>query len=128
MPTEFKKLPDEPIVIVTLPIDYNLSVELPKMMPVYMNFLNSATTPVYWIVDARNSPLGVEEIVRGAELVARGEHPLYHHPNIRKVIYVTSNKIMKLAVAGMENEIFGSLAIKLFDNLDDALKFARENK
>jgi hypothetical protein len=125
MPTEFKKLPDEPIVIVTLPTDYNLAVELPKIMPVYMNFLNSATTPVFWIVDARNSPLGVEEIVRGAELVARGEHPLYHHPNIRKVIYVTSNKIMKLAVAGMENEIFGNLTIKVFDDLDEALKFVR---
>jgi len=111
MPTEFKKLPDEPIVIVTLPTDYNLSVELPKVMPVYMNFLNSATTPVFWIVDARNSPLSGEEIVRGAELVARGEHPLYHHPNIRKVIYVTSNKIMKMAVADM----------------DEALNFSREN-
>ena len=128
MPTEFKKLPDEPIVIVTLPTDYNLSVELPKVMPVYMNFLNSATTPVFWIVDARNSPLSGEEIVRGAELVARGEHPLYHHPNIRKVIYVTSNKIMKMAVAGMENEVFGGLTIKVFDDLDEALKFARENK
>ncbi len=128
MPTEFKKLPDEAIVIVTLPNDYNLAAELPVVMPKYLSFLDSTPTPVYWIVDARNAPLKVEEIVFGASLVASGEHPLYRHQNIRQVIYVTSNEIMKLAAKGMQNEVFGRISIKLFDDLDEALKYTRENK
>lgn len=127
MPTAFKKLENEPIVIVTLPTDYNLAAELPKVMPQYISFLNSATEPVYWIVDARNSSLTVEEIVLGASLVARGEHPLYHHPNIREVIYVTSSQIMKLAAEGLKGEAFGRVNIKLFDDLDQAMDYIHNN-
>jgi hypothetical protein len=128
MPTEFKKLDNEPIVVVTLPKEYNLAAELPKLLPRYLSLLDASPEQLYWIVDARNSPLTMEEIVTGASLVARGEHPLYHHPNIRQVIYVTSNQIMRLAAEGMKNEVFGRVNIKLFDDLDEALTYTRENK
>lgn len=128
MPTVFKKLENEPIVIVTLPTEYNLAVELPKLMPKYISLLNAATEPVYWIVDARDSSLKVDEIILGASLVARGEHPLYHHPNIREVIYVTSSRIMKLAAEGLKGDAFGHVNIKLFDDLDQALEYIRQNK
>jgi hypothetical protein len=128
MPTEFKKLDNEPIVVVTLPKDYDLAAELPVQLPKYISMLDAAPEPVYWIVDARNSSLGVEEIITGASLVASGKHPLYHHPNIRQVIYVTSSRIMKLAAEGLQSESFGHIAIKLFDDLDEALKYTRANK
>jgi hypothetical protein len=128
MPTVFKKLDDEPIVIVTLPTEYNLAAELPKLMPRYISLLETAAEPVYWIVDARNSSLSVDEIILGASLVARGEHPLYHHRNIREVIYVTSNQIMKLAAEGMKGDAFGHVNIKLFDDLGQALDYVRQKK
>jgi hypothetical protein len=128
MPTAFKKLENEPIVIITLPTDYNLAAELPKLMPQYINLLNAATEPVYWVVDARNSSLTVEEIILGASLLARGEHPLYHHPNIREVIYVTSSQIMKLAADGMKGDSFGNVNIKMFDDLDQAMDYIHKNK
>jgi hypothetical protein len=127
MPTVFKKLENEPVVIVTLPSEYNLAAELPKLMPKYISLLDAATEPVYWIVDARDSALKVEEIILGASLVARGEHPLYHHPNIRQVIYVTSNQIMKLAAEGMKGDSFGHVNIKLFDDLDQVMDFIHKN-
>ena len=128
MPTEFKKLDHEPIVIVTLPQQYDLAAELPTLLPKYISMLDAAPEPLYWIVDARNSPLTVEEIITGASLVAKGQHPLYHHPNIRQVIYITSNSMMKLAAKGLNHAAFGHVNIKVFDSLDAALKFARENK
>jgi hypothetical protein len=128
MPTVFKKLENESVVVVTLPKEYNLTTELPVQLPKYLSLLDAATEPLYWIVDARNSPLSVEEIVFGASLVARGEHPLYHHRNIRQVIYVTSNKIMRLAAEGMQGDAFGHVNIKLFDDLDEALQYTRKNK
>jgi len=128
MPTKFQKLPNEPVVVVTLPKVYNLAAELPVLMPQYMELLNSSKTTLFWIVDARESSLSVDEIVTGASLVARGEHPLYRHPNIRQVIYVTTSEIMKLAITGMQTEAFGKLQIKLFDDLDEALAYTRKNK
>jgi hypothetical protein len=128
MPTTFKKLDNEPVVIVTLPKEYNLAAELPVQLPKYIGMLDAATEPVYWIVDARSSSLKVDEIIVGASLVARGAHPLYHHRNIRQVIYVTSSQIMKLGIEGLKDETFGNVNIRIFDDLDEALKYTRQNK
>lgn len=128
MTSTYKKLPNEPIVIVTLPANYNLIAELPVVMPKYLQELESFQEPVFWIVDAREAPFTVEDIVTGAELVSKGQHPLYKHPKIRQVIYITTSLMAKLAAEGMGSEQFGKIAIKLFDNLDLALEFARENR
>jgi hypothetical protein len=96
-------------------------------MPKYLSMLDAAPEPVYWIVDARNSSLKVDEIILGASLVARGEHPLYHHRNIRQVIYVTSSQIMKLAAEGLSADAFGNVNIKLFDDLDQAMEYVHQN-
>jgi hypothetical protein len=128
MPAIFKKLENEPVVIITLPSEYNLAVELPKSMPKYLGLLDAATEPLYWIVDASQAALKAEEIILGTSLVARGERPLYRHPNIRQVIYVTTSHIMKLAAEGLKGNAFGHVNIKLFDDLDQALEYTRQKK
>lgn len=128
MTSTYKKLPNEPIVIVTLPANYNLVAELPVVMPKYLQELETFQEPVFWIVDAREAPFSVEDIITGAELVAKGQHPLYKHPKIRQVIYITTSLMLKLAAEGMGSDQFGKIAIKLFDDLELGLKFARENR
>ncbi len=128
MASNYKKLPNEPIVIVTLPKDYDLKADLPKTLPTYLKELSSFKEPVFWIVDASVAPLTVTDLSVGAGMVARGEHPLYKHPNIRQVIYVTTSSLLKLAADGMGTEKFNKIAIKLFDNVDAALAFCRESQ
>jgi hypothetical protein len=128
MPASFKKLENEPVVIITLPSEYNLAAELPKSMPKYLSLLDAASEPLYWIVDASHAALKADEIILGTSLVARGEHPLYRHPNIRQVIYVTTSNIMKLAAEGLKGNAFGHVNIKLFDDLNQALEYTRQKK
>jgi len=128
MLAEVKKLPDEPIVLVTLPKGYDLKANLSQSIPGYLRLLETFDTPVFWIVDASAVDMKVDELMIGATLVARGEHPLYHHPKIRQVIYVTSSELMKAAAAGMQDEVFGQVNIKLFDNVQDALSYARSSR
>lgn len=127
MPAKYHKYADEPIVLVTLPTNYNLQKELPQVLPFYLSQLDSFDGQVYWLVDAREASLNVEEIMVGANLVARGQHPLYHHANIREVIYITSSEIMKLAADGLRHQAFGRVKIKVYDDLDEALKYVRES-
>jgi hypothetical protein len=125
MSSEFQQLPNEPIVIVTLHKGYDLRAELPVTLPGYLKFLDAAPNPVFWIVDARDSNMTLEDVQQGASLVARGTHPLYLHPKIRQVIYITSSQLLRMAAVGMQSDIFGKVNIKLFDNLDEALQFVR---
>ena len=128
MASVYKKLPDEPIVIITLSEDYDLKSDLPKTLPRYLKELSTFKEPVFWVVDASVAPITVNDLIVGTEMVARGEHPLYKHPNIRQVVYVTTSDLLKLAAEGMGSEKFDKIAIKLCDDLDAALAFCREAK
>jgi len=128
MATGFTKLENEPVVIITWPSEYNLAAELPKSMPKYIHLLDAATEPIYWIVDATQAAFKADEIILGTSLLTHGEHPLYHHPNIRQVIYITTSNIMKLAAEGLKGNAFGHVDIKIFDDLDQALEYTRQKK
>ena len=60
-----------------------------------------------------------------ASLAARGKNPIFHHPNILGVIYVTQSALSTLGAKGMKSDSFGNLDIKVFGTLDEALAHVR---
>lgn len=125
MSTNVQKLQDEPIVVVSLGADYDVLSELPKAVPGYLKLLDTLDEPVVWIVDLSQVVLDIEGITIGANMLARSENPLYHHPQILRVIYVTASPVIQAAVRGMTSQTFGHVKISATDTLDDALVEAR---
>lgn len=127
MPSQIEKLLNEPIVVVHLSSDYDVKTELPQSVPEYLKLLNTLADPVFWIVDLSAVVLDMEGIIFGANMLARSENPLYHHPNVCQVIYVTTNPTLRAAVEGMTSRLFGRVAITAVNTLDEALMLARAN-
>jgi hypothetical protein len=125
MSTSVTKLPDEPIVVVSLGADYNLRTELPKAVPQYLEMLAHYDEPVFWIVDLSAVLLSVEDVVFGANMLARSENPLYHHPKVREVVYVTPVDALQAAAQGMDSRAFGHVKISVTNTLDEALAQVR---
>lgn len=125
MPAQVKHYSDEPIVVITLPADYNLLTDLPKAVPEYLKLVDALAEPVFWIVDASAIKFTVQEITTGANLLTRSENPLYHHPKIRTVIYVTPNEALQAAAQGLSSEAFGRVAMRVMSTLDEALEYVR---
>jgi hypothetical protein len=127
MSVTLKQFPDEPIVMQTMSPDYQLLVEFPQDHPKLYALLEQLSHPVFWIVDiSAVTELSIEDLLKGTELVATGDKPLYRHRNIREVIYVSDRNMIKMAASGLGHNNLGNIKIQVFDNLEIALKYVRE--
>jgi hypothetical protein len=127
MPSTVEKFPNEPIIIQTMSPDYQLRLEMPKVYPSLREILDQQAEPVFWVVNiSAVLQITVEDLLIGTEMVAQGEKALYRHPNIREVLYVSTNPMIQLAVEGVRSDSFGNLKVLIFENLETALRYARE--
>jgi hypothetical protein len=127
VPNTVQKLPNEPIVLDKVSADYRLSVELPIGISKLFEVADGLTEPVFWIVDVSEvQDMTIEDILTGTELLIKGKKPLYRHPNIREVLYISTSRLIRMAAAGLISEVFGNLKIRVFENLESALQYARK--
>ena len=117
---------NEGILLTTLNEDFNVGQEMPAFMDEARTILDQSNQSQSYIIDFKRS-FDMGDIISGTSAVARGSAALFHHPQIKKVLFVTNDKALKLAAAGMKSKIFGGINVEVFENLDDALGFARSN-
>jgi hypothetical protein len=51
---------------------------------------------------------------------------LLTHPLMKEFLVVTNVKLVELAAKGLSSDIFGNVAVQVFETLEDALAYARE--
>ena len=90
-------------------------------------FLESINEPMYWITDLRAVAITMNSIMEGSSQGARGEEPFWHHPLIIEMLFISDNKVIKVAAKGLNTVSFGNLSVKVFDTLEDALAYCRSH-
>ncbi len=120
-------LPGEPIIVVTLFEGFDFGSELTASAGRTYELLQQAVRPVFLIDDLLQVDMDLDELTVAASFTSRGEHPIYHHPNLRAVLFVTNSDMVRLAVKGLMSDTFGNVNAHLFNTLDDALRYARSN-
>jgi len=123
-----EKLPGEPIVLFTALEGYRISADLPASIEAAVTLINRQSQPVYYIQNLVQMAADMNEVALAANMLARNESPLYHHPNIGLVIVVTGDPTIKMAFQGMHSQMYGNLESASFDTLDEALEFARSGQ
>ncbi|MGF1506973.1 MAG: hypothetical protein ACFB51_17840 [Anaerolineae bacterium] len=121
------QLENPPVVVFQGNEDY-LASELDSALGQLIDMLEAHAAPVYHIVDlSLVPPVNVDDTVIGANAAARGPNPVMHHPMIKKIIYVTRDDFLKAALQGLDSEVFGHVKVVVFDSLEAALAFIRED-
>ncbi|MBN1310287.1 MAG: hypothetical protein JXB30_02630 [Anaerolineae bacterium] len=119
------KLPDEPVVVVTLLKGYDYGDDMIESNKPSFTLLDSQDKPVFWILDMRQARIGFGEVVASANMMTRGEEPLWKHPMIRETVIVSDAQMVKLAAKGLSSDVFGNLSIKVFGTVEEALDYVR---
>lgn len=120
------KLENEPVIVHTLQDGYSVAQEGAAAVDSINSLLNSQPEPVYLILNPGSVRLALDDIVVGANLVARGASAIVSHPNARETLVIASSGLIKLAAKGLDSEIFGNVALKVFGTLDEALAYCRQ--
>lgn len=128
MHSQVQKLPGEPLFIEIMPEGYDLFTDLEGDIAVMIGLLDVQPEPVDWIVDLQALTFTMDEVLMAASKLARGDNPAYHHPNLRQMVFVTTDKFLEIAAKGMDSEVFGNLSILVFTRMDEALQYVRSNR
>ncbi|MBI5958792.1 MAG: hypothetical protein HY866_08660 [Chloroflexi bacterium] len=121
-----EQLKDQPIVIFTAAPEFNISQHLIAANHDAGKVISSQNQAVFYIQDLRQMrPPTMDELMFAADLLARSHNALYHHPQIRREITVTSNMALRMSLEGMNSEIFGNVDSLIVETLEEALEYAR---
>ena len=113
-------LPEEPILIGTINDSFSLRDDLDPFLNELASILVALDQPVYYIHNVLDFKVNVfQDFLVAASKTFRGETSIINHPNLIPVI-VTTDQLMKLAIKGINSEIFGNLDFPVFETLEEA--------
>lgn len=126
-------VPDEPILIFGAYKEYSLAEDQPQAGAEVQQYLDQASEPLYHILDITEASLSLDDVILAANFGARGQNnsakgqhgPVWKHPNIQELIFVTNKKLVNLAVRGLDSLMFGNIQAKVFYTQEEALEYIR---
>lgn len=123
-----RKLPDEPIVIVSF-AEFDPDPLRSESLDLQIAaFLDTVSTPVFLVLDMTGHSQSLDDMVLGFAEAIRGDNPVLKHPNLREIVQVASDMVFERVAEGMDNELFGNIKVRSFDTLEDALAYARATR
>lgn len=88
--------------------------------------LSAQQEPVFYILDlSRLRTISMEGVMKSAEAASQSPNSNLRHPMNRCNIMVSKESIIQLAAKGMSSPKFGNIEIKLFETLDEALEYVK---
>ncbi|MBE2267424.1 MAG: hypothetical protein IAE80_04270 [Anaerolinea sp.] len=120
-PYTYQFLDDAPIVVFTPNADYRIGTDHAASTKALLDILDQSARPLVYIADLQGLRYDIDEIMAGASTVSRGKNPTYHHPNMKKLIVVTTDDGLIQSYQGLDNPIFGNVHAYIYSTLDDAL-------
>jgi hypothetical protein len=128
---KFVYRPNDASVVVMFMPSHNFATDAPATNALARQMLDSVDEPIYWILDftrvifPEKLSMTLEEGIFATNLA---NVEVWHHRNIRQVVFVADNEIMRAAAEGLNSPSFGNLNVKVFAKLDDALAYARSHR
>jgi hypothetical protein len=117
-----KKMESESAILIQFHADFDAHTEAQKAFEAGAKLLSEQTEPVFMIWDVRQSVSDLQSIMEGANVSRTNAS----HPNERGSIVITDNPAVKVAMQGMNSEIYGNVVIPVFEEIDEALAYVRQ--
>jgi hypothetical protein len=121
-----ERLPDEPIILHNILSEWNVSRDITNSIDECVRLLDAAVEPIYFItIMADDVPINFHDLLVASTRIARGSNALMHHRNLKQYLVVTRFAPVKMAVRGLNSEVFGNVPTVAFDTLEEALAYIR---
>jgi len=120
-----ERLPDEPILMITLGKDYQVGRDTPEYMKAIADNIGPDETGLFVIYDLREMKMTFGDLVyvMGNQLEKRPG--LMTDPRLNTIV-IGSTELVKLGIQAFEQEQYGKNKFPLFISIDEGLKYARE--
>jgi hypothetical protein len=121
-----EKLPNEAIIVYTQGPATHETQGIVETLDDIAHFLNAQSDAVFLIWNVGGMSIDMDDLIQSASKAGRGSNAVLHHSRVRENVYVVSNRMVRLAIKGLESATFGRAKVIQFDTLDEALSYCRE--
>ncbi len=121
----FELLQEPRVLLFTTTEAYSVADHLTTTNRTLIEYLDAQDEPIPVIIDALLVSIGLDDVISGATQVARGATAPYHHPKLKKLVLVSTDKLLVLSYRGLNSPIFGNIDVKTCTTLEDAMNFVR---
>lgn len=122
-----KHFEDEPILMMTIHSEYRVSEHQANSDADARAILDTVDAPQYVITDLTALHFSLDDIIRGTNTATLTQDAVWKHPNIKKLIFVSPKRIIHLAAKGLNSASFGSLQAYIFNTVDEAIMWIRND-
>ena len=118
-------LPGEPILLATLPSDFDLSKDTIAFADVCLETLDESTEPLILILDITQASGKFSDFLPAMADVRAGRRVVLRHPQLREVIVVSTRNVVRLVCKALKSRENGHINIVVVDTVEEALELAR---
>lgn len=116
-------LPGEPVIFSVLHKDYVPERDYPLSSRESFAILNQASEPVFFVIDMSVLLLDLDDLTQAASMITDAAAGSVRHPNVREMVFVTPDALTDLALHGLESETFGSVNVRTFTTVEEAMAY-----
>lgn len=120
-----EKYPNEPILVGTMPADFDYTTEGEAIIAEILDVLNSLDEPVDYIADLSEAKFSLTDLMSATSRTGRDSDAFLHHHNIRNIYFIASGLMWELVADGFSTETYGNLTITIFGSLGEVLAHIR---
>jgi hypothetical protein len=118
---------DGQILVLTLNADFDIANEMVPSFEECFKHLESGTTDVVFISDARDLPIrNLNDLIQGSSFINKPEAVRVNkHTRVIKTYTISNSSVIQLAAKGLNSASFGNLVLGVFTSLEEGLNQAR---
>ena len=120
--TTVTRLETHPAILATILSGFTVAHDWADGEAEIRRLLDASPEPLFLIDDVREMNMTFDDLVASASLGSRGQDPLWHHPKMRSVYFITGSKIIEAIAAGLNSPVFGNVHVKVFASVEEALQ------
>ena len=118
-----EKVIGEPVILCRIDADYDPHEEAVRVIEEMTSLVAQQTESVFMIFDLRQPSFDLQNILEEAN---RMRSVVDSRSNLRGIMVITSDEGIKLAMQGLNSEVFGYIHIPVFEDIDEALDYIHE--
>jgi hypothetical protein len=120
-----RKLPDESIVICTIHRDWKTRRDIGSLAAELFDLLQRVKYPIYLVLDLTESALPSEDVLPMARTMARGQHMILNHANLRALLLVSTDPLAETLAGEMKAQALAYAPVSAYPDQPAALEQAR---
>jgi hypothetical protein len=117
---------DKNVVIATCSDAFQISREITLLIDAIINLVETQTDPVDLIMDIRSASMGLDDIIMAANHARKNERSVFRHPQISRVVVISTSKLVELGAKGINSPAFGNRLIFVAASVEEGLAMLRQ--